>query len=150
MNRRAFHHLYPFLIALLLAFSLFSCNKQTSAAENKKAPGEVEALKQEVMRVHDETMPRIGTLMNLKKRLKDELAQTDTTDGGNKEKALLLAIKQLEEADEAMMQWMRTYDEPDQTVGKAKALEYLELKKEEIYMVKEKMEASETAARAML
>jgi hypothetical protein len=152
MERKDFKHLHPFLIMLLLSFSLLSCNQQTSAADNKETPDEVEALKQEVMGVHDEIMPRIGTLMNLKKQLKERVAQLDTAKEADKDKAaaLLPTIKQLEEADEAMMQWMRTYEDPEQAMGKAKALEYLELKRKEILTVKEKMEASETAAKAML
>lgn len=152
MTKIANSYLHTFLIILLLSFSLFSCKQQTSAVEKKGAPDEVEALKQEVMGVHDETMPRIETLMNLKKQLKEKVAQTDTTDGGNREKVatMLLTVKQLEEADEAMMQWMRTYNDPDQTMGKAKALKYLELKKEEILEVKQQMEASETAAKTIL
>ena len=148
MKRNALNYLHPFLATLLFAFALFSCGQQTSAAENR----EVEDLKQEVMGVHDKIMPRVGTLMSLKKQLKEKATQIDTAEGASKEKAaaIAIAIKQLEEADEAMMQWMRTYQDPDQAVGKAKALEYLELKKKEILEVKETMEGSDTAARAML
>ena len=112
----------------------------------------MEALKAEVMAVHDEIMPRIGTLMNLKKQLKEKAAQLDTIAAGNKAEATasMGAIKELEKADEAMMQWMRTYEDPDQAMGKDKALEYLELKKKEILLVKKQMEASEAAARDLL
>ncbi|GAA4429425.1 hypothetical protein GCM10023188_14770 [Pontibacter saemangeumensis] len=153
MKRKDFKCLYPFLITFLFSLSLFSCKQQqASAAEDQEEPGEVEALKGGVMGVHDEIMPRIGTLMHLKKELKEKVAQLDTADADSKDEAaaLLLTIKDLEEADEAMMQWMRTYEDPDQAMGKARALEYLELKRKEILTVKEKMEASETAAKSML
>ncbi|MCJ8167122.1 hypothetical protein MKJ04_19940 [Pontibacter sp. E15-1] len=154
MKRKDFKYLYPFLIMLLPAFSLLSCNQQqTSAAENREtAQDEVETLKQEVMAVHDETMSWLGTLMHLKKQLKEKAVQLDTADADSKENAmaLQLTIKQLEEADEAMMEWMHTYQDPDQTMEKVKALGYLELKKKEILQVKEKIEASEAAAKSKL
>lgn len=120
--------------------------------ENEAAPDEVEALKQEVMGVHDAFMPRIGTLMNLKRQLKEKAAQLDTAKEADKEQAaaLALAIKDLEEADEAMMQWMRTYKDPSHAEGKAIALQYLELKKREILVVKRQMESSEAAAKSTL
>lgn len=153
MKRKDFKYLYPFLITLLFSLFLFSCDQQqASTAGDQGEQGEVEALKGEVMGVHDEAMPRIGTLMHLKKQLKEKVAQLDTADAGSKDEAaaLLLTIKDLEEADEAMMQWMRTYQDPEPSMGKAEALEYLELKRKEILTVKEKMEASETAAKSML
>lgn len=152
MKSKTLSNLQPFLIALLISFVLFSCEQQTSATENKEAPDEVKTLKQEVMGVHDEIMPGVGTLMNLKKQLKEKAAQLDTIKEADKVKAaaIAVAIKDLEEADEAMMQWMRTYQDPSLAEGKAKALEYLELKKNEILIVKRQMESSETAARSLL
>lgn len=140
------------LVTLLLTLTLFSCKQQASEVESGKAPNKVEALKQEVMGIHDKIMPRIGTLMHLKKQLNKKAAQLDTTRETDKRQAaaLQLAIKDLEQADEAMMQWMRTYEDPDLAEGQAKALEYLALKKKEILTVKEQMESSETAAKSLL
>lgn len=140
------------LVTLLLTLTLFSCKQQASKVESEKAPNKVEALKQEVMGLHDEIMPRIGTLMHLKKQLKEKAAHLDSAKEAEKEQAakLQLAIKELEQADEAMMQWMRTYEDPDLAEGQARALEYLALKKKEILTVKEQMESSETAAKSLL
>lgn len=121
MERKVINCLSPALITLLLTLALFSC-QQTSDAENKDAPDEVEALRQEVMGVHDAIMPGVGTLMSLKKRLREQAAQLDTTKEADKEKAAAItaAIKDLEAADEAMMQWMRIYQDPSQAEGKPK------------------------------
>ena len=150
MKRKALNALHPLLITLLLTLSLFSCQRTSDAEQD--APDEVEALKQEVMDAHDAVMPGVGTLMNLKKQLKEKAAQLDTAKEADKEQAaaIALAIKDLEEADEAMMQWMRTYQDPSQAEGKATALHYLELKKKEILVVKRQMESSEAAARSLL
>lgn len=49
-----------------------------------------------------------------------------------------------------MMQWMRTYKDPADSVSKEEAMEYLKLKEQEILEVKEKIQESEAAAKALL
>jgi hypothetical protein len=152
MNTNTLGYLRPFLTVILFISFLFSCNHQPAAEESKGVPDEVEALKQEVMLVHDKIMPKIDTLMKLKRQLKERVSQIDTMNSVNKKKvdAILSSVEQLEEADEAMMQWMRTYQDPDQKMGKAEALQYLERKKKEILEVKAKMLAGQEAATSML
>ena len=104
------------------------------------------------MAVHDEIMPHMGTLMNLKKQLREKAAAMDSAQNTEKEqlRSIRASIEQLEVADEAMMQWMRTYKDPADSVGKEEALEYLKLKEQEILEVKEKMQDSEATAAALL
>ena len=139
---------------LLLSLSIFSsCNQKNSEKEEAIAvPGEVEEKRSEVMAIHDEIMPRIGTLMNLKKQLRERAAAMDSAQNTDKEQlfSIRASIEQLEMADEAMMQWMRTYTDPADSVSKQEAMEYLELKEQEILEVKEKMQDSEATAAALL
>jgi hypothetical protein len=141
------------LMLLLPVFIFSSCNQ--NASEKKEAatvPDAVEKKRSEVMTIHDAIMPEMGTIMNLKKQLKEKAAAMDSTGSIYKEQldSIYFSIEQLEAADEAMMQWMRTYKDPADSVSKEEAIEYLELKEEEILEVKEKMQESEATARALL
>ncbi|MEX2592015.1 MAG: hypothetical protein WD426_04520 [Anditalea sp.] len=114
-----------------------------------KNNNQVETLKSEVMTIHDEVMPEMGTLMNLQKELKERISRRDNVDQSMAD-SLNRLVKQLEEADEAMMQWMRTYKEPSEELSQEEAMEYLEMKKNEILEVKEKIKTSETRAKEAL
>lgn len=127
------------LIAIAFLSIITACNQKNR----------VEKLKAEVMAIHDEVMPEMGTLMNLQKELKDKISDLDTTDKSMAD-SLRRLVKQLEEADEAMMQWMRNYKDPSPEMSEEKALEYLESKKESITEVKNKINASKAAAQAAL
>lgn len=125
---------------LLISISLvYSC----------KQSNQVEDLKSEVMNIHDEVMPEMGTLMSLKKQLKDTVSQLDSTNQSVAD-SLTLIVEQLEEADESMMQWMRNYSPPPEDMKQEEALQYLQLKKEEILEVRDKIYNSEASARAAL
>ena len=129
----------------ILSFLFSSC----SPNKDKEEQGEVAAFRNEVMQIHDEVMPSMGSLMNLQKQLKERISEIDSSQL-QKKKALSLLVTDLEEADEAMMQWMRTYQEPSEEMSKEEALAYLEKKKQEIIEVKQKIEQSEKAAKAAL
>lgn len=58
---------------------------------------------QEVMAIHDEVMPKMGTLGKLVGELKSKV---DTTATGQEYEA---AMKDLQEANKAMMDWMRSF-----------------------------------------
>ena len=139
--------------AVLMLLTLSACSQNTD--EKKEATGTLDAVEKkrsEVMAVHDEIMPGMGTLMNLKKQLKEKAAAMDSAQSIDQEQlvSIQVSIEQLEEADEAMMQWMRTYKDPADSVNENEAIAYLELKEQEIHEVKEKMQESEAAAKALL
>lgn len=82
---------------LLLVFAtltlVFSCK------EEKKGPTPME----EVMAIHDEIMPKMGTIGKLASELE---AKADTTEMGQKYKA---AQMDLQQANMAMMDWMKGF-----------------------------------------
>ncbi|MFH6983344.1 viral A-type inclusion protein [Marinoscillum luteum] len=127
-----------FVFTALLALLLASCS----------SVNEVEKLKAEVMEVHDEVMPEMGNLMNLKKQLKDKIAYPDSIGGSAEELDRL--IHNLEAADESMMEWMRNYKDPSPEMSEEEALKYLQNKMESIREVKQKINSSKAAAEAVL
>lgn len=74
----------------------------------------VNQLNSEVMKLHNETMPKMGDLQELKKALKlkrDAISE----DSIQLKEALLAAQLSLSEADDHMMQWMHNYTEGKNT-----------------------------------
>lgn len=82
----------------------------TSCGDGGKA--EREALRDEVMAVHDEVMPKMGDFRKLEKQivsLSDSLLQADST---NRDSVTDLVARTVElaAAKESMMAWMRQYN----------------------------------------
>lgn len=119
-------------IYLLLLIVAFSCQ---SAGEN-----EIKILKDEVMAVHDEVMPKMGELRRTRKSLMlqaDSLLQIDSLRSAE----LSTLAAEIESANEGMMQWMRAF-EPDFEGTDEEIKTYFEAQKESIQQVKEAMENS--------
>lgn len=98
------------------------------------------ALKEEVMAIHDEVMPKMGELRKVRKAvmlLADSLMQINPDSA-----AMLTALADnIEGANEGMMQWMREY-EPDYEGTEEEIKVYLEKQKEAIERVKAAMDSS--------
>lgn len=74
--------------------------------ENSSGPtSPADKLKDEVMAIHDKVMPEMTTIHNLKKEL--QALRTPDSDS-----LILAKIKDLDDSDEAMMQWMHDFDVP--------------------------------------
>ncbi|QBA65149.1 hypothetical protein EQY75_11785 [Muriicola soli] len=82
----------------LLSFLLIGMSCKT---EPKKA--ETSSKMEEVMAVHDEVMPKMGTISKLVARLKP---MADTTDTG---KNYMKAMQDLQAAHKSMMDWMQGF-----------------------------------------
>lgn len=92
-------------------------------------------LQEEVMAIHDSIMPKTDSIMTLKQLLKKEGFEKS-----NKDSVMIKeAVEELDAADEAMMQWMRQYEKPSDTLEQSKKKAYLKEQKAKIKTVKEKM-----------
>lgn len=96
MSKRSFFCAQIIAISLLIVL-LFQCKPQTP--EQK----EINQRHHEIMVIHDEVMPLMKDIYQLKKALKKSTQSLES-------QAL---IKALDEADEAMMDWMAGYDKPN-------------------------------------
>lgn len=106
---------------------------------------------EQVMAVHDEVMPKMGTIGKLVAELK---AKVDTTEMGQQYET---AMKDLQEANRAMMDWMRDFgdrfDSDEILNGKELTEEkqqWLDEEEEKVKVVKEKMNSSIKRAEALL
>jgi hypothetical protein len=98
---------------------------------------------EEVMRIHDEVMPKMGTISNLIADLKPKV---DSTEPG---KEYLKAIRDLQGAHKSMMNWMqdfgKRFDYEEIMKGKELNAEKKEWLREEEIKVKELREEINTS-----
>lgn len=94
----------------------------------------------EVMEVHDAVMPEMSTIHKLKKELK-AIENPDT------KSIILTKIKELNDADEAMMTWMADFKNPEDP---ATATPYLTAEKAKIQGVSDQMYAAIATATTLL
>tara|TARA_E500000318_G_scaffold94750_1_gene94230 strand:+ start:629 stop:1063 length:435 start_codon:yes stop_codon:yes gene_type:complete len=134
---------FSILICTVLFLS-FSCK------EEKKAP-EGSSQMEEVMAIHDEVMPKMGTIGKLVGDLK---AKVDTTEMGQKYE---VAMKDLQDANTAMMDWMKDFGDRfnHEEILEGKELteekqQWLDEEEEKVKVVKEKINGSIKRAQALL
>ena len=96
------------------------------------------ALYDQVMDIHDEVMPKVGDIYELKKKLLEKIASTPDMVAEEKSK-LEKRIADLDSVGEMMMGWMHSFQPLPDTVDQERAREYLESEMEKIRKVKEAM-----------
>lgn len=117
-----------FFYASVLLALMAACGNNTETEREMN-------LQEEVMAIHDSIMPMTDSVTRLKQRLKNREVEISKGDSAMVKKA----IEKLNSANEAMMQWMRQYDQPSDTLEQSKKKTYLKEQKEKIKRVKEKM-----------
>lgn len=120
----------------LLIFSLILVTFACGTADQKK----VESLENEVMAIHDEVMPKMGEIMNLKDELASNLKKIDSTS------ADYASVKQVTDSlsylltasDNSMMDWMDEYNADTlKSITPAESEKYLLDQKSKIAQIKE-------------
>jgi hypothetical protein len=105
----------------LICILVFSCNSSDA---------EIKLLFSKVMEVHDGVMPKTDKIHTLKKELSATLSpKNDST-------AILNAMKDLDDADEAMMVWMSEFNPNYTSMSINEQKEYLNMEHEKINKVK--------------
>lgn len=98
------HTILVTLGAMVLLWSACGSDKQKETAQ-------IQGMKDSIIAVHDEVMPKMGALNQMAKKLqlRNDSLQIDTL--ANKEQMIAnaLLIDELKNANAAMMQWMRSY-----------------------------------------
>lgn len=121
-------------IALFVGCDNASSNKEgkSNSASESADSTKVEDLHNEVMEIHDEFMPKMDEIRSLEQEL-DQLAKekSEKDERDDVEIAELEQIKkQLEMADERMMDWMHNFKKPEGDMPKKEVVRYLEKQKE--------------------
>lgn len=127
---------YLSISIVLLLTMLISCGPKHDNPEVKK-------LYDEVIAIHDEVMPKISDISKLRRKVR----KLD-----NQNPSSLAIIKQLEDADDGMMNWMsdfqvyKTYADS----SKESKMRYLEIEKKKIQEVSDQMYSSIKTAKEFL
>jgi hypothetical protein len=113
----------------LIIFLLWACGQESK---------DNQALYDEVMKVHDDVMPKMNDIYKLREELKKQIADTPGL-VEEKKKAIESAILKLDSSSESMMVWMRNFNPLPDSLGEEQAREYLEDQKVKVKKVKEDM-----------
>lgn len=139
-----------YLSALLLMVS-FSCQQKSEHEGHDAEAGDVvetsgnQELYNEVMKIHDEVMPKLEDIHRLKQGLKEKIEKTPNL--SKTERIELDAITaKLDSANESMMTWMHEFNPLPDSLGEEKARAYLEGEIERVKKVRANiLEALEAA-----
>src|SRR5690242_14693195 len=127
---------------LIVSMAIFGCGQKSNEHEHQEATDEVteeggnQALYNEVMKIHDEVMPKMDDIYKQKEKLKDMIANNPTM-ADEKKKEIDATIAKLDSASEGMMVWMRKFSPLPDSLGEEQAREYLENEMEKIKKVRE-------------
>ena len=124
---------YKLLILLLIISVFTACN------DDKKV--EEKAFK-EVMEIHDEVMPEMGTLRGLAKSLRAKIdsLESDSTEMILKKKGEMKKLAEsLDAANESMMDWMRQFEQLEEGTPHGEVMNYLKEQKEAVGKVRDQM-----------
>jgi hypothetical protein len=90
----------------------------------------------EVMKIHDEVMPKLEDIYKKKEVLRNKIASTPNMAEAEK-KQIEGRIARLDSASEGMMDWMHKFNPLPDSTGEEKAREYLEGQIEKVKIVRE-------------
>ena len=136
------------LFALLLVLGINGCKDETAAA--------AEAMKEEVMALHNQDMVSWGKISGLKSSLKKKLEDLNAMEAEDNDNTLKESINQavaeLEEADDAMKKWMNDYknDNPGEKAPAEELLTFYKEQKEKMVKVGDMIHESLEQASALL
>ncbi len=134
-----------YILNIFLILIIIACNQDKAEVGN---------LEREVFAVHDEVMPKMDKLLELKEAVSLDISKADSLLNIKsnldleKRKVEGLAISEsLEDADRNMMDWMHNYKSDSlKTLSAVEAIKYLKAEKIKISAVRDKMLESITKA----
>ncbi|HEY0742208.1 MAG TPA: hypothetical protein VGD40_12130 [Chryseosolibacter sp.] len=132
-------------IASVLAMS--SCNNKAedhshdghnAHAQDATETSPNEKLYNEVMKIHDEVMPKMNDIHKLKVAIREKIEKNPNLPKTERVKLDAMYAK-LDSANEGMMVWMREFRPLPDSVGEEKAKAYLENEMKRVQKVRENM-----------
>ena len=100
------------MITLITAL-LGGCQSSTISSETEAVVARAQQIYTETMNLHDEVMPRMGELVQLRQELgatADSLREADSVAYADTVARMQAAAQDLAQADQNMMQWMRNVE----------------------------------------
>ncbi len=128
---------------IVVLFIVFGCGKTASDGNTETEKSDPSAqetqLYKEVIAVHDKVMPSLGNIASLKSRIEEQIGILESSPGLDTGRLAKLRnqMKSLDEADEAMMEWMRKFIAGYEGWEHDSIIQYLTGEKEKIDKVDE-------------
>lgn len=122
------------LIAFTLILTLSACNSTDNTEDsNNKKPTKVDYMQKEVIRIHDEVMPRMQEIAELQKEMKNKTDSLKKLENAPSDIIESIEMKKLglDATAASMMKWMKDYREPKEK-SEEEAMAYLENEKKKI------------------
>ena len=156
------------LIGIIALFIGLLGGCQSSTTETPANLTEAQEIYAEAIEVHDEVMPRMDELMQLRRALEtqiDSLNQLDSTAYADTVQYMQYVVRNLQYADQGMMQWMRNVKKVPgleevesayqnemelETVDTTNIVQVQKSQKTAIEQVKQQMESSIEEAKSLL
>ena len=132
---------YLFLGLILLAGCGKSAHEHHDSEEESPINNPNQALYDQVMDIHDDVMPKSDEIYQLKKEIKDKIANSKDLEP-DKKKMLEQIVAELDSADHSMMDWMHKFKPLPDSADQELAREYLENEMERIKNVRELINGS--------
>lgn len=109
-------------------------------------------LYEEVMRIHDRAMLKMSEIRKLSSQLNDSIQHTGVNPMYQEEAINMFRnrLKELKDADDAMRQWMRSFDGSMERMSEKEQMEYLEKEKKKMQEVEREMNKAISGAREAL
>ena len=125
-----------YLIVFTIALFATGCGKTNSDDQPEKVTeSDKDELYNKVMAIHDEVMPKMNDLHKLKKQLTEEIENSpDLVE--ERRQQIESRIKQLDEASESMMQWMRNFNPEEYKENNEEYIDYLNQEFDKVSKVK--------------
>jgi len=145
---------YSFIPALLLVLAACqnsNTSKESENQENNSPEAREQALYRQVINIHDEVMPKLQAISNLKGEVEEKIDEFEAND---KEDTLLNTLREqlinLDVADQSMMDWMHDFKTTYDGWTHEETMEYLQKEKERILQTGELVDESIASARSLL
>ncbi|WP_375582979.1 hypothetical protein [Cyclobacterium xiamenense] len=135
----------PFPLFVLFFVLQFSCTAEKD--ENV-------ILKEQVIAIHDEVMPEIGTLRSRQKKLEEKadslMQEAGTQESDGQVQELLAAAQSCEAAYDGMFVWMRQFESEYEDMTEEEVRMYLEDQMQKVERVKQDIQSALTRSDALL
>ena len=145
---------YVQILALLFcACSSSTDEHQTPSQSLTPEQQKLNNLEQQVLHLHDEVMPLMADLVDLKGKLQRRNKELQASEeSGAQDQAIInqMIISNLDVAHESMMDWMRNYQKIDIAADISENMRYLEEEKSKINLVTEQIFSAIAAAKEAL
>ena len=139
---------------------LIGCQSSTTSSETEAVMARAQQIYSETMTLHDEVMPRMGELVQLRQELgatADSLREVDSVAYADTVAQMQAAAQDLAQADENMMQWMRSVEKVPgadslaaMPADTARLIQVQQEQKAAMEQVQQQMDNSITEARRLL